>query len=92
MRENIPTMAELREAYQSTGDGLDFKRRFFERGEEFDRAIDTARAADAEETGRLAQQIAAVRAWNSQPGMRGFASLDAILNPSPVTPESEKSE
>lgn len=27
---------EVREAYQSTGDGLDFKRRWLERGEEFD--------------------------------------------------------
>lgn len=32
-----PTTEEVREFYQSSEDGLDFKRRFFERGAEFDR-------------------------------------------------------
>jgi len=31
------TTDEVRESYQGTGDGLDFKHRFFERGEAFDR-------------------------------------------------------
>ena len=42
-----PTTEEVRESYQSTDDGLDFKRRFFERGEEFDRWLEQERRAAA---------------------------------------------
>lgn len=34
--EYTPETEEIREAYQIAGDGADFKRRFFERGEDFD--------------------------------------------------------
>ena len=40
-----PTTAEVREAYQGTGDGLDFKRRYAERGEEFDRWLEKHKGA-----------------------------------------------
>lgn len=39
-----PDTEEVREAYQISGDGADFKRRFFERGEDFDTWIRKVKA------------------------------------------------
>jgi len=36
MSDYTPTVSEVREAYQAAGEGIDFKRRFNERGDEFD--------------------------------------------------------
>lgn len=52
--EYAPTWDEMRECYQASNDGLDFKRRFNERGEEADRWLtahdaEVARAAAEKE-------------------------------------------
>ena len=51
MTDYTPTLDELREAYQATGDGLDFKRRHDERAAEFDRAIAKVKADALREAG-----------------------------------------
>lgn len=35
----LPTMADIRECYQLSEDGLDFKRAYFQRGQDFDKAM-----------------------------------------------------
>ncbi len=70
MSTYTPTSSEVRDAYQSTGDGLDFKRRYFERGDEFDRwlaSVERVAAAQA-----LSDQSVKAR-WQAQDAL-------AILN------------
>lgn len=43
MSENMPTTEEVREAYQSKDDGLDFKRAFHERGAAFDAWLESVK-------------------------------------------------
>lgn len=47
MTKYTPTVEEVREAYQVAGDGADFKRRFNERGIEFDRMVASVERAAA---------------------------------------------
>lgn len=54
-----PDTEEVRESYQSMGDGLDFKRRYNERGEEFDRWL----AALIAEHERVLAERAAPPEW-----------------------------
>jgi hypothetical protein len=53
----VPNGDEVREAYQSSGDGLDYKRRYFERGDEFDAWIATLRAEVYRDAARLITQV-----------------------------------
>lgn len=65
MSRDQPTTAEVREAYQSTGDGLDFKHRFFERGAEFDRWLAEECRAAAEKAWDDAMTFIYANAWVS---------------------------
>ena len=46
MSDYTPSTEEVRESYQSTGDGLDFKRRYFARAGEFDRWLQAVKAEE----------------------------------------------
>jgi hypothetical protein len=59
--EYTPTVEDVREAYQVAGDGADFKRRFNERGTEFDRMIAAVERAARVEALREAAALAKQR-------------------------------
>jgi hypothetical protein len=63
LRTHTPDTEEVRESYQSTGDGLDFKRRYNERGEEFDRWLEAHDAALIVEHERVLAERAAPQEW-----------------------------
>jgi hypothetical protein len=76
LRTHTPDTEEVRESYQSTGDGLDFKRRYNERGEEFDRWLEAHDAALIAEHERVLAERAAPQEWEY--GWRDLAGDDFI--------------
>lgn len=48
MAEYMTTEAEVRECFQASAEGLDFKREYYERGETFDRFMAEVRREAAE--------------------------------------------